>query len=178
MSKELVFKLVVSDSGKEKFSANLSFEMLSNIVSNFPDDKSSNDFLLLAAQHPASVVRENVAYKDNLSSEVLELLSKDSSIAVLRNLVSSGAFKENVTQEKLIDLIKLDTEIARRIANNIDSYEQADLSELATLISKHEDPSVVADLAQSYGTPKKILKTLLNHPDPYVSREARLRLEN
>jgi hypothetical protein len=178
MSKELVFKLVVSESGKEAYSVNLSYEVVSSIVSDFPDNESSNDFFRLAAQHAASVVRENVAYKDHLNSDVLEILSKDSSISVLRNLVRSQAFRENVTQEELVALIKLDTEIAQTIANNVDSYEQADVNELASLLSKHEDPSVVYSLAQNWGTPKEILKTLLTHPDPYIANEAKTRLED
>ena len=178
MSKELIFKLVVSESGKESYSTNLSYEEVSSIVSNFPDNKSSNDFFLLAAQHAASAVRENVAYKDHLNSDVIEILSKDSSISVLRNLVRSEAFRENVTQEELVELIKLDTQIAQTIANSIESYEQVDANELASLLSKHEDPSVVYNLASNWSVTKKIVKTLLKHPDPYVANEAKKRLED
>ena len=177
MSKDIVFKIVVSESGNEVYSANLSYEIVSNIVSNFPDHVSSNDFFLLAAQHSASVVRENVAYKDHLNSDVLEILSKDSSISVLRNLVRSEAFKENVTKEELVELIKLDTEFAQTIAGSVDSYEQVDVNELASLLSVHEDPAVAYNLASSWSTPKKILKTLLKHSDPYVENEAKTRLE-
>lgn len=178
MSKDLLFKLVVSESGKEKYTANLSYEAVSNIVSSFADNADSNDFFILAAQHAASSVRENVAYKDNLSAEVVEILSKDSSIGVLRNLVRSSAFRENATQVELERLIKLDTEIAQSIANNVDGFEQADTNKLAGLLATNEDPSVVASLAQNYSAPKKVLKTLVNHPDPYVASEAKARLED
>jgi len=178
MAKDLVFKLVVTENGKESYSANLSYEAVSNIVSSFPDKEESNDFFALAAQHQASSVRENLAYKDNLSSEVVELLSKDNSIGVLRNLVRSNAFKENATQAQLEQLIKLDTEIAQSIAGNVEAYEQADVNKLATLLAGNEDPSVVASLAQNYSTPKKILKTLTTHSDPYVASEAKARLDD
>ena len=178
MAKDLVFKLVVSNGGKEAYSANLSYEAVSSIASGFSDNSDSNDFFLLAAQHPASSVRENVAYKDQLSTEVVELLSKDNSIAVLRNLVRSSAFRSFATQELLEKLIQLDTEVAQSIANNVESFENGDVNKLSTLLANHEDPSVVVSLAQNYSTPKKILKTLSTHSDPYVASEAKARLED
>ena len=178
MAKDLVFRLVISEAGKETYSANLSYEAVSNIVSNYSDNIESNNFFVLAAQHAASTVRENVAYKDNLSSDVVKVLSQDSSIAVLRNLARSNAFRENATQDLLERLIKLDTEIAQTVAGSVESFEQADVNKLATLLAAHSDPSVLASLAQNYSTPKKVLKTLVNHPDPYVAREAKARLED
>ena len=106
------------------------------------------------------------------------MLSKDTSIGVLRNLVRSNAFKENATQAQLEQLIKLDTEIAQSIAGNVEGYEQADVNKLATLLAANDDPSVVASLAQNYSTPKKILKTLTTHSDPYVASEAKARLDD
>ena len=178
MPNDLVFKLVVTDSNKEVYETILSYEVISSIVSSYPDKEDSNEFFELAAQHSASVVRENVAYKDSLSIDVLNLLSKDKSIAVLRNLVRTNAFRENATQDEILDLINLDVEIAQTIANYVESFEKADINTLALALSKHDDPSVVASLAGNYGTPKKVLKTLVNHPDPYVANEARSRLED
>jgi hypothetical protein len=40
------------------------------------------------------------------------------------------------------------------------------------------DPSISYALAGNYNTPKKLLKELLGHPDPYVSSEAKRRLED
>ena len=57
MAKDLVFKLVISEAGKETYTASLSYEAVSNIVSNYSDNKECNDFFALAAQHPASTVR-------------------------------------------------------------------------------------------------------------------------
>jgi hypothetical protein len=178
MPKKIIFKIVVLEDGKEKFSENLSYEAASNIVSNFPDRIESNEFFLLAAQHPASTVRENVAYKDKLTSDVVEILANDGSVAVLRNLVRSNAFRETASQDLLEKLISLDVEIAQSIAGSVESFEQADANKLAAAIATHEDPSVVSSLAGNYSTPKKILKTLINHPDPYVASEAKSRLDD
>lgn len=178
MSSKLLFKLVVEDSGDEVFSKPLSYETVANIVSSYEDADESNGFFALAAQHPASSVRENVAYKDKLSEEILGLLINDKSIPVLRNLVRTEAFKENASAEVIERLIKLDVEIAQNIAGDIDSYQQADASKLCTLILGLDDPSILASLAGNYSTPKKVLKELVNHSDPYVAAEAKRRLED
>jgi hypothetical protein len=178
MSSKLLFKLVVEDSGEEVFSKPLSYETVANIVSGYDDADESNGFFALAAQHPASTVRENVAYKDKLSEEILGMLINDKSIPVLRNLVRTEAFKENAAADVIERLIKLDVEIAQNIAGDIDSYQQADASKLCTLILGLDDPSILASLAGNYSTPKKVLKELVNHSDPYVAAEAKRRLED
>jgi hypothetical protein len=175
---KLKFTIHASDDGKEVFTAPLSYEAFANIISNYPDHEDSNDFFLLAVKHPASTVRENIAYKDHLSSEVIEILAKDKSVSVLRNLVRSSAFKEQASHEMLEKLINLDIEIAQSIAGDVESFQEADVTKLANLLAVHEDPSVVASLANNYSAPKKILKKLLTHPDPYVANAAKARLEN
>ncbi len=178
MSSSIKFTLQATDDGKEVFTAPLSYDALANIVSNYPDHDDSNELFLLAARHPAATVRENVAYKDHLSVEVIDILAKDTSVAVLRNLVRSNAFREHATHEMLEKLINLDIEIAQSIANYIESFQEADVIKLANLLATHVDPSVAGSLADNYSTPKKILKKLLTHPDPYVANAAKARLEN
>jgi hypothetical protein len=178
MSSKLVFKLVVEDSGKEVFTKPLSYETVANIASSYEDSDESNGFFALAAKHPASSVRENIAYKDKLSEEILSLLINDKSIPVLRNLVRTEAFKENASAGDIERLIKLDVEIAQNIAGDIDSYQQADASKLCSVILELDDPSILASLAGNSSTPKKVLKELLNHSDPYVASEAKRRLED
>ncbi len=178
MSGKLEFKLVVLEDGQEVLSKLLPYEAVSNIVSNASDNKDNEDLFLLAARHPASSVREYVAYKDRLPDAAVKLLAADKSISVLRNLVRSKKFREHATIEELEKFLVLDTEIAQTIAGDIDSYSEADTTRLAEFVAAHSDPSVVAVLAGSYSTPKKILKSLLKHHDPYVVSEAKERLEN
>jgi hypothetical protein len=96
----------------------------------------------------------------------------------LRNLVNSSAFKSNTTMEYLEKIIPLDAEIAQTVANNIEAFENVNINKLATLLASNPDPSVLATLAGNYNTPKKILKMLINHEDPYVASEAKSTLEN
>lgn len=178
MSKNLTFKLVIEDGGKEVFSKPLSYEAVSNIASNYTDVDENNDFFVLAARHPASTVRENIAYKDKISSETLSILLTDKSLPVLRNLSRTESFKENASEADIDRLIQMDIEIAQNVAGDVDSYQQADASKIYAAILKMEDPSVAASVANNYSTPKKILKELLKHPDPYVALEAKRRLED
>jgi hypothetical protein len=178
MSSKLVFKLVVEDGGKEVFSEPLSYETISNIASSYDDSKDSSKFFALAARHPASSVRENIAYKDNITKETLSLLKIDKSLAVLRNLVRTEAFKKNASEEDIERLIHLDVEIAQNIAGDIDSYEQADAVKLCAIFLSMEDPSILASLAGNYSAPKKVLKELANNPDPYVALQAKKQLED
>ncbi len=178
MTKILEFKLIVSDGENTILSKSLSYESVSNIISNSTDCDENSELFDVAALHPASSVREYVAYKDNISDATLKKLSSDQSISVLRNLVRSRKFKEQANYDDVVRLIGLDIEIAQSIASDIEAFSEIDTGKLAQLIASHEDPSVVASLAGSYGTPKKVLKSLLGHPDPYVVSEAKGRLEN
>ena len=178
MSSNIKFALQVTDDGKEVFTAPLSYDALADIINNYPNNDDSNDFFLLAAKHPASTVRENLAYKNHLSAEVLDILIKDSSVSVLRHLLRSNAFREYASHEVLEKFINLDIEMAQSIARDVETFQEADAVKLANLLALHEDPSVVASLADNYRTPKKILKKLLMHTDPHVVQLAKSRLEN
>ncbi len=178
MRSNIQFTIQATEDGKEVFTAPLSYDALADIVSNYPDHDDSNDFFLLAARYPAATVRENLAYKNHLSAEVLDILIKDSSVSVLRNLVRSDAFREYASHELLDKFINLDIEMAQSIASYVETFQEADAVKLANLLALHEDPSVVASLADNYRTPKKILKKLLMHTDPHVVQLAKSRLEN
>jgi len=177
MSSSIKFKLVIEEDGKEVFSDLLSHEDLANIVSNCDDDGENNDFYLLASKHPASAVRENVAYKGCLSEEIISLLINDKSISVLRNLVGSEAFKENATNEDIQRLLSFDIEIAQTIASDLDSYQQADVGKLYPIILSFSEPSILVALADNSNTPKKILKELANNQNPFVAKKAKRSLE-
>ena len=150
--------------------------MVDNISNNWPDEESENDLFILMAQHPSSAVRQNIAYKDNISEEICELLSEDTSVGVLRNLVRSAAFKRFASESTIEKIIKTDVEVAQNVAGDVDSFQHADESKLAALLSENSDPQVLESLANNSSTPKKILKTLSNHPDPKIAGNAKISL--
>jgi hypothetical protein len=178
MASNLIFKLVVEEAGKDVYTHALGYEEISSITSSFNDSEDNNDFFALAAKHPSTSVRENVAYKDKISEEVVKLLAGDKSIPVLRNLVRTDAFKKYATLDEIEKLIHMDSEIASSIADNHESYEHADSAKLVTILMSIEDPYISYSLARNYNTPKKILKELLKHSDPNVVQAAKSQLED
>lgn len=177
MSK-LNFKVIIESNGEEVHAHCLSYEEISNLVSNAPDHESCERLYYWAAQHPATSVRENVAYKDKLSSEIVEILSKDSSIPILRYIVKNANFKDTASLDKIQRLIELDIEIATSIAGDLETYSEAGSLALAKILAEHPDPAVPFALAGNYRAPKKVLEQLLEHPDSQVAREAKRSLDN
>ncbi len=156
----------------------LSYESLGSLISSYIDDAAGNELFEAAATHPSSSVREQVAYKENLSEAAVEILKKDKSINVLRCLARTQAFRKYATFEDVERLISLDVEVAQSIASYHESFELIESSKIIEILLKSSDPSVLASLASNYSTPKKITKTLLNYPDPYVANEAKSRMKD
>jgi hypothetical protein len=177
MSDKFLYKLIITDGKKEVYTSELSFNEIQDLISSADDNLANEKLFELAAAHPSEVVRENVAYKDNINQSTWEILSEDTSINVLRRLVNSDACKRNASQKQLEAWIKLDAEIARNIAGYLDRYEEADIDQLAKVLSEHQDPSVVAEIASNSDTPKKLLKLLLKHKDQRVVSNAKRSLE-
>jgi hypothetical protein len=178
MNKEIKYNLTITEDDKEIYSGAISYEAMSSIISNSPDLKYFENLYLAAARSTSSVVRENVAYKENLNKETVELLIKDDSISVLRSLVRNKAFKKYAAHEDVERLFLLDAEIAKDIAGDYVSFENADSDKLIKVILASNDPGVLYALISGYNTPKKILRELSEYFDPYVSSEAKTRLEN
>jgi hypothetical protein len=177
MSRNLVYKISISDGKKELYSSELSFNEIQDLISSADDNLANEKLFELAASHPSEVVRENVAYKDNINQETWEILSEDTSINVLRRLVNSDSCKRNASQKQLEEWIKLDVEIAKNIAGYLDRYEEADIDQLAKVLSEHTDPSVVSEVASNSSIPKKYLKNLTKNNDPQVANNAKRSLE-
>ena len=172
-SEKIEFKLVIEEDGKQIYSKILSYESVANITSNYDDSSENIYYFSLAAKHPASTVRENVAYKDTISEETVNQLSNDSSVSVLRNLVRTEGFREFATQDVIEKLVKLDFEIAQSVAHNVEQFQQAETTKLHAILMGLSDPSIFYALAGNCNTPKKILKELANHSDSYVSAAAK-----
>lgn len=176
--KNYSYKLSVYDGDKEVFQEPLSYEGMISLISSCPDSEPYQALFDFAAAHPSSLVREYVAGKDHLSKKAVELLSGDKSINVLRALVRSSAFKKYAGDKLLIDLISLDSEIARSIADYYEQFEMADSSKITAALLQSTEPAVITNLVGNYSTPKKIIKELVNYPDSFVASAAKDRLKN
>jgi hypothetical protein len=166
------FRLVAIQDGKEVLVEPLSYELLANLVSYYPDSTKGQDLFGLASQHPSAEVRLQVANKNKIDEETCHRLTTDDALVVLKNLVANTIFKEVVTMEILEKYLTIDKELAEAIAYDLESYKSVDILNLAELIANNKDPSVVAALADNRRAPKKVLRDLLNHPDPLVAERA------
>jgi hypothetical protein len=99
-------------------------------------------------------------------------LISDEALSVLKNIVANAVFKDTVTLEILEKYLTFDKELAEAIAYDLESYKLVDILNLAELIAANKDPSVVAALANNRRAPKKVLRDLLNYPDPLVAERA------
>jgi uncharacterized protein/TPR repeat protein len=151
-SNNLTFKLIVTEGDQTLFSTPVSYDAVANIISNTPNTSSetNEELFLIASKHPAVSVREYVACKYYLSKEIIEILSKDTSVSVLRNLVRSSAFREYADLESIKNMISLDVEVAQTIASDVDNFNQVSGSEIAALVNDHGDPAVIATLESNY----------------------------
>lgn len=151
-SNNLSFQLVITEGDQTLFSTPVSYDAVANIISNTPNTNSqeSDALFLIASKHPAASVREYVAGKDYLSKEVIEILSKDTSVSVLRYLVRTSAFREYADLESIKNMISLDVEVAQTIASEADSFDQVSASDIVAIVTDQGEPSVIAALDERY----------------------------
>lgn len=167
------FKLVVEISGSEVFNEELDAECVNAIAQRLQDESENTKLFGYLAKSSSSEVRSDIAYKDNLDEETIQLLSEDTYIEVRRKLCNQTTFREWASTELLLQYIKSDVDCAKEIARNLDEYSNADADVLAVEICKHSDPDVRNALAGSYGGPKKFLKQLLSDSDAGVRASAK-----
>ena len=172
------FTLTISENGAPVLTVPLPYTSVSTIVDDIPENHELSDqFCLLAAQHPASQVRQRVANRDKLSEETMAILAKDTSVDVLRNLIRSAAFQEYADQDLLARFVQISTDLAEAIADNLGSFSNANAEALVQLLLQMDDPAIAYNLAGNYNIPKKILRSLLKHNDLVVSQVAKNTLD-
>jgi len=176
--KNYTFKLAVLEGDKEVFQESLSYEAMISLISSSPDTEAFQSLYDHAATHQSAIVREYVAGKDNLSKNSVDILSADKSINVLRALVRSAAFKKHACDEILVNLILLDIEIARSIADYYEEFKMTDSDRILNALLQINEPAVMTNLINNYSTPKKVLKELANYPDSFVATAAKERLSS
>jgi len=161
----------------------IGYEMISRILDYIKDIKDNSIIFEKLSNHPSIEVRTSIAYKENLSAGTINKLAQDNEIEVVRQIVSNNAAYNVLDISILKNIIQRDKECACSIAKNIESWNEQsnfdfDSKELADILIKHPDPAVRYALADSYRTPKSILKKLLKDKDPYVAEAAKESIKN
>ena len=147
----------------------LGTEVISSLASRTSDNLINAGLFSKLAVHPSATVRSEVAYKDKIDEATALALSRDRDMGVLRNIARNGCFRRIASESDLRRLIELgDSELCGSIAGNVESYENCDSAVISELLISYPDPSVRLNLAQNYGTPRRILKKMLNDLDPDV----------
>lgn len=176
MSK-LTFKLTVQNDAGEVASYDLGAEALARLAGSLPDNPENTQLFHHLAQSASSDVRTEIAYRDNLNEDTVELLSCDPAIDVRRRLCGQTPFSEWATTEMIIELVNADIDCAKTIAGRISEYSNADVNLIAAVVMQHSDPDVRNSLASSWGAPKKVIKQLLKDDDAGVRASAKRTLD-
>lgn len=169
-------KLLIELDDAEAFTGELGSEAVSGLTGRLADVAENKEVFGYLAQYVSSEVRYDIAYKDNLNEETVELLSQDASIEVRRRLCNQRSFLEWASTELLLEYISADIDCAKTIARCVVDYSKADANKLAIELCKHSDPDVRNSLASNWGA-KKFVKQLLSDPDASVRATAKRTLE-
>lgn len=178
MSITLRFHMSVTDNEKEICSVEIGHNELEYLLNFMADVPANAPLFDCASRHPAAEVRRSAAQKNHLAMDSILSLTQDPDRDVQSHAMRREKFSQSATLEQLRDLIDSDVSLAREIARNIDEFSGVDPSELCALLIAQPDPGVALALADSYGTPKHVLRSLLRHPDLSVSRTADEKLAN
>jgi hypothetical protein len=171
------FKLVIEADGAEVFNEELGSECVSGLTGRLQDIAENECLFGFLAKCASSEVRTDIAYKDSLNEETVELLSQDASVEVRRRLCGQTPFREWATTDILLEYIGVDIECAKTIAGSVGDYSNADANKVAIALCKHSDPDVRNALAGSWGAPKRFVKQLLSDHDASVRASAKRTLE-
>ena len=163
------FKLVSADGS---LVCQLSGEALASLVYALPNTKDMSDFYLALAKHPDSRVRENLAAKEHLPEEAVYLLAKDSSIDVVLAVVRNYCVREFLSIDDLMAVCRADPKLASEIAQNVETYANAD-SQIMEYLESHPDSAVRQSLANNRAVFTSLRRRMAkNDPDSGVRNAA------
>ncbi len=151
----------------------LGIEEARNAFCGLEDRESRMEIFAELAKSPSHPVRADVAGKEQISKETVDLLAGDSVVDVLKNLVRSYGARSHLNDEQLAGFVAKDAELALEIASQFDQYSGANTLKLAELLAQHADPTVRLRLADNSSTPKAVLKALSRDTDMGVATAAK-----
>ena len=125
-------------------------------------------------------IRTLIAGNNHLSDETVDLLMHDSSVEILRAIVSRDHTPLRMKKEDLECFIETgDTEILMNLADRIFEYADLEVCEMDWLCEKllnQEDPAIRYKLAENAYTPIFFLKKLANDDDINIAERAMMTL--
>ena len=174
MEAKLEAKLVVNGIELE-----LGYSALGDSVLFLSSGKKNQGIYFELAKSPSSEVRQNVAKTNSLNDETVKLLVQDSSVEVLREIVSNYHAQEIITQEEIERLIAIgDTALLSTIAEIVENFELCDTDLICLKLLLHRDPQVRERLAENEYVSKVFLEKLSNDEDAEVAEAAKQTLSD
>lgn len=126
------------------------------------------------AQSSDPKIREFVADRDFISPEIIELLSNDPQINVVRELAGNASAARQITQAQALRFLKRnDDDLLETLGRCLDWYSLCDPIALGEPLCKHPNPRVRAALAENQEVPEQLLQHLLEDKDLDVAKKAR-----
>lgn len=156
----------------------LGVELAADVVTWLPDNENNQDIFYELAQHLSSSVRRGVASKDKISKETAKLLIRDKDTAVLQNILRSDSVKDIFNDDDFKYILGIGSdEVVESLINCLDGYNSIDdIDACFEAIIELNNDYLNLQIANNYGTPKKILKKLLKSGDPDIVTAAKERL--
>ena len=152
----------------------IGFAELADLASCIKDHEDNQDLFAKLSQHSSARVRRSVADKSKIDEATAEALGKDLDIEVLRAIVRNDAFKKIAKDADVSRLVQIgDLELSNSIVSDLENFENCDASKIVDILASSKDPGIRMFVAESWGTPKKVLKKLAGDPDLDVKRSAK-----
>jgi hypothetical protein len=151
---------------------------LESVCQSLDDCEKNSDILHELANSNYYEIRRMVAYYDYLKPETLKILLKDTSIDVLREIVTNEKAIKYIQKDDIERFIKKgDPELLTSIASDVNKYAEkygtCDVNWLCEKLSNQKDPSVRAALADNTDIPMFILIKLSEDEDVEVANKAK-----
>ncbi len=138
------------DSKNTNESIEMSHSDLASIIGWLDNDLRHAIFFSQLSDHPASEVRCEVAGMSYMSNDTLELLARDTSIEVVRQVANNKRALKMFSVSLLQEMISRDVSIAIDIADNLDKVHENARRDVIQILLRHSDPKVV-ETAQGFG---------------------------
>lgn len=153
-------------------------EFLQDVVSTIPDTPVYEALYFELSKNTNATIRADVAWKDSLSSETVQLLLQDKNTDVVNRILNHDKAGSIISGKHLKKLISSgDTDIVKTIIQNISNYENINIDEVVDDILELNDPGLTLALVSEWNIPKRILKKLSKFEDVDIAYAAKKSLE-
>ena len=159
-------------------------EFLDSIVRDIPDGPENLKVFEVLSTSSSKDVRSQIAWKNTTSRKIIKNLLNDPNTEVVERLVRNSNALKLMKEKEILTLIgSNDIEVIKVIASNVSDLERCDVCKIATILSKHRDPSVRYELVSywrrnSNSATRKILKKLSKDRDIDVANAAKESLQH